>query len=57
MKRGMIFVLLTTLAVSAAQNRQQAAPAKQQQSFVGDVPKTVAGSVAGTLELDRKSVV
>jgi len=50
MKRGMIFVLLTTLAVSAAQNRQQAAPAKQQQSFVGDVPKTVADSVAGTLE-------
>jgi len=50
MKRGMIFVLLTTLAVCAAQNRQQAAPAKQQQSFVGDVPKTVADSVAGTLE-------
>ena len=50
MKRGLIFVLLTTIAVSAAQNRQQATAAKQQQSFVGDVPKTVADSVGGTLE-------
>ncbi len=50
MKNGMVFVLLTTLAVSAAQNRQQVAAAKPQQSSAGTVPKTVADSVAATLE-------
>jgi len=50
MKKGMVFVMLTTIAVCAAQNRQHVTATKPQQSFVGDVPKTVADSVAGTLE-------
>jgi len=52
MKLGMVLVLLTFVSVCSAQNKTDsgAATKKPQRSFVGDVPATVADSVAEWLK-------
>ena len=50
MKRGIILLLLTCVAVLSAQNRPEQTAKKPQRSFVGDVPTTISDSVAEWLK-------
>jgi hypothetical protein len=50
MKQGMLLVLLACVSVCGAQNKPGTAAKKAQRSFVGDVPTTIADSVAETLK-------
>ena len=50
MKKALLLVLLTGVTVSGAQNGQEPAAKKVQRSFAGDVPTTIADSVADTLK-------
>jgi uncharacterized damage-inducible protein DinB len=50
MKAGIVLLLLTCVSVCGAQNKTGMAAKKPQKSFVGDVPTTIADSVAETLK-------
>jgi uncharacterized damage-inducible protein DinB len=49
MKQGIVLILLGCVSVCSAQNKSGTA-AKKAQSFLGDVPTTIADSVAETLK-------
>src|SRR5690349_22892467 len=55
-KSGMILVLLKAIAAFAGQKRQQAGSTKPH-SLVGDVPQTVAESVAATLQFAEANLL
>lgn len=50
MKAGIILLLLAGVSFCSAQNKAGTAAKKPQKSFVGDVPTTIADSVAETLK-------
>ena len=50
MKAGIVLLLLACVSVCGAQNKTGTAAKKPQKSIVGDVPTTIADSVADTLK-------